>query len=366
MKKMKILMYMISAAAILSACCRETAVSPADRLESLLQSSVSEGKILFGQQDAFMYGHSWRGGSGSSPYRSDVADVCGKHPAVLGLDLGGIELGNGKNLDGNDFGFMRQVAVDHYLSGGIVTLSWHPRNPLTGGDSWDVSSDDVVASILEGGEKHGLFMDWLSSCADYLESFRDEEGNAVPMIFRPWHEHTGSWFWWGRDLCTAEQYRALWRMTYSYMTGERGLDNLLWAYSPGAGVDAEGYMERYPGDDMADMFGLDCYQYGDAPESNAAYSALLHESLTFMMELGKEHGKLIALTETGFEGIPYPEWWTEVLYPVIKDYPLSYVLVWRNACDKPGHFYAPWPGQKSAADFVKFAENGNIVLMDRL
>ena len=180
---------------------------------------------------------------------------------------------------------------------------------------------------------------------------------------RPWHEHTGSWFWWGHDLCAVDQYRALWKMTYDYMTSDRGLDNLVWAYSPGAGVDAEGYMERYPGDDMVDLLGLDCYQYGEAPQSNAVYAAQLRGSLAFMTELGKTHGKIIALTETGFEGIPNEKWWTEVLYPAVKDYPVAYLLVWRNACDRPGHFYGPWKGVLSEADFIEFAAEPDIVLL---
>ena len=363
MKTIKYLTLLFLAAILLTACGGSGSTGPADRLLSDLQASVDRGAILFGQQDAYMYGHTWKASDINSLDRTDVGDVCGMHPAVLGLDLGGIELGSEHNLDGNSFDFMRRAALGHYAQGGILTFSWHPRNPLTGGDSWDVSSDKAVASVLEGGEKHEFFMGWLSLCADYLETFRDADGNLVPMIFRPWHEHTGSWFWWGQNLCTADQYRALWKMTYDYMTSDRGLDNLVWAYSPGAGVDAEGYMERYPGDDMVDLLGLDCYQYGEAPQSSETYSAQLKETLAFMTELGKEHGKQIALTETGFEGIPYGKWWTEVLYPAVKDYPLSYVLMWRNAWDRPGHFYGPWKGTLSEADFIEFAAEPDIVLL---
>ena len=349
------------AVAALTAC--GNGITPADELKARLAGTAAEGKILFGHQDALLYGHSWRAENGDALDRSDIRDVCGRHPAVLGLDLGGIEIQDAENLDGNPFDMMKEAAVRHHERGGIVTFSWHPRNPLTGGDSWDVSSAEVVASVLEGGEKHEMFMGWLSACADFLGSLKDAEGNLIPVIFRPWHEHTGSWFWWGRDLCTTEQYVGLWEMTYRYMALERGLDNLVWAYSPGAGPDAAGYMERYPGDDVVDLLGLDCYQYGEAPQSNGTYSAQLKETLAFMTELGKEHGKPIALTETGFEGIPYEKWWTEVLYPAVKDYPLSYVLVWRNAWDMAGHFYGPWKGSLSEADFLDFVAFPDILLL---
>ena len=85
--------------------------------------------------------------------------------------------------------------------------------------------------------------------------------------------------------------------------------------------------------------------------------------LTTLNTLATEHHKLIALSETGLEGLPDPVWWTEGLYPAIQDFPVSYVLTWRNAHDKPGHFYAPWKGFESAGDFKEFSEKEDIVLL---
>lgn len=76
-----------------------------------------------------------------------------------------------------------------------------------------------------------------------------------------------------------------------------------------------------------------------------------------LCSLAKEHGKAAAITETGYEGIKTPDWWTGTLLPALADYPLSYVMVWRNAHDKAGHFYAPYPGHPSARDFIRFCEN---------
>jgi len=345
-----------------TACSDKSSVqTPAEELVGRLEASVEQGKIMYGHQDDLMYGHGWCLSRNAQKYEySDVKDVCGAYPAVYGLDLGGIELGNPLNLDKNPFPQMRASAIAHYEKGGVVTFSWHPRNPLTGGDAWDISSKEAVASVLEGGQKHEVFMEWLSRAADYLESFKTSDGKAVPLIFRPWHEHTGSWFWWGRGLCTPEQYKALWSLTYNYMVNERGLDNLVWAYSPGAGgITEELYMERWPGDDMVDIIGVDCYQYG-SPEQ---YSAELRNALDIMSSIGKEHGKMLALTETGYEGIPDASWWTGTLYPAIKDYPVVYVLTWRNASDMPGHFFAPFPGQVSAEDFKAFASSDKIVML---
>lgn len=343
----------------LASCTSTVESTPAEQLLERLESEVSAGKIMYGHQDDLMYGHTWKAEDGEYT-RSDVRDVCGMYPAVYGLDLGGIEVADMNNLDGNPFDRMRESALVHHERGGIISFSWHPRNPYTGGDAWDVSSKEAVASILEGGEKHELFMEWLGRIADYFSSFKTADGQAVPLIFRPWHEHTGSWFWWGRDLCTTEQYRQLWAMTYDYMEKERGLDNLVWSYSPGAGgITEELYMERWPGDGMVDLLGVDCYQYSTGEE----YTTDLKKSLDIMKKVGEEHGKLMAVTETGYESIPDATWWTGTLLPALKDYPVAYVLTWRNAWNNPTHFYAPFEGQESAEDFVRFAENEKIEMV---
>ena len=193
--------------------------TPKDQLVHRLFSYAQNGQIAYGHQDDLVYGHNWvlTDWENDPLERSDVKDVTGKYPMVLGFDLGGIELGQAKNLDGVPFGLMRKAAQKHVERGGIVTFSWHPRNPLTGGDAWDVSSDQVVKSVLRDGEKSGEFKLWLRRAADFIESL------GVPVIFRPWHENVGSWFWWGGKLCTPEEYRELYRMTWLYFTKDRGL-----------------------------------------------------------------------------------------------------------------------------------------------
>ena len=358
---------LIAAAIAAISCCgskESEKQTPADALLGRLTALVDEGTIMFGHQDDLMYGHSWKLADDAVEYvQSDVYATCGQYPAVYGLDLGGIELGHDANLDKNRFDHMRASVVAHHERGGVVTFSWHPRNPLTGGDAWDVSSDQVVASILPGGEKHEYFMGWLKNATDFLESIKTADGESVPVIWRPWHEHTGSWFWWGQKLCTTEQYKALWQMTYDYMVNERGLDNLVWSYSPGAGElsSAEVYGERYPGDDIIDMVGFDCYYYSTRED----YINKMTNALDITVAFAKEHGKIAAVTETGYEGVKDPKWWTEVLYESLKDYPVSYVLVWRNACDAhmQHHFYAPFPEHESADDFKTFASLDRVLLL---
>lgn len=338
-------------------------------LDVLTQATVS-GKFLYGHQDDLVYGKNW---SFAADSQSDVKSVCGQFPAIAGFDLAGIELGDSLNIDGVPFDLMRTAAADHVNRGGLVTFSWHPRNPFTGGDAWDVSSDQAVRSIIEGGENHEKFMDWLSRAADFLESIKGKDGKPVPAIFRPFHENNGSWFWWGDDLCTPEEYKELFSLTHGYMVDVRGLKNLVWAYSPNSGFDPERLEERYPGDGLVDIIGLDHYEFVPADTTmtereridaaNEFFIMVLRRDLRRIGDFASSHGKLLALTETGFEGIPDPQWWTKTLLKGLEGIPVCYVLTWRNAWDKDSHYYGPFPGSADEEDFRAFYNDGRTVFL---
>ncbi len=337
-----------------------------DSIITALQTAALQGKVIYGHQDDLCYGHTWIAAPDGDPVKSDVKDVCGDYPAILGLDLSGIECGDAENIDGVPFDLMRKAAIRHYERGGMVTFSWHVNNPLTGDDSWDVSSKKVVAYILDDAEGKEKFNEWLGRCADFLLSLQTEDGEVIPVIFRPWHEHTGSWFWWGRDLCTADEYVRLWRQTYEYLVCERGLKNMAWEYSPGAVANKKDYMERYPGDEYVDILGVDCYQYGEMPQSAKTFNRNVRTALKYLTKLGAEHGKPIAIAETGYEGIAHSQWWTQALMPAISGFPVSYVLTWRNAHNRPAHYYAPWPGSADADDFKVFHSLPETVFLNDL
>ena len=359
--------FAILAALALTACGganKKPMETPKDQLVHRLFTLAENGQIAYGHQDDLVYGHSWcvTDWENDALERSDVKAVTGKYPALVGFDLGGIELGDAANLDGVSFGLMRKASLKHIERGGMVTFSWHPRNPLTGGDAWDISSDQVVKSVLPGGEKHAEFKLWLQRAADFVESLGD-----VAVIFRPWHENIGSWFWWGGRFCTEQEYRELYRLTWVYFVKERGLTNVLWCYSPNGPIPPQEYMSRYPGDEFVDILGTDIYEYpGDhpLPEAGVQFQNQVKDMLSAMAAMGMEHHKLMCFSETGLEGIPDPAWWTQTLYPAIKDFPISYVLTWRNAWDKPGHFYAAWEGFEGVADFKAFSELDSICFLD--
>ena len=360
--------FLLLAALLVSACStgeKKPLETPKDQLVHTLFSHVEKGEILYGHQDDLCYGHAWKVEywETDSLTRSDVKAVTGKYPAVMGFELGGIEMGDKASLDSVDFGLIRKAVLEHAKRGGIVTVSWHPRNPLTGGSTWDVGSTGVVASVLPGGENHEMFMEWLRRAADFIGSLE------VPVIFRPWHENTASWFWWGKTWCTKAQYRQLYRMTWDYFTNVRGLHDILWCYSPTGDAGRKAYMATYPGDDVVDIFGMDTYEFipkGKSMEkAGEAFVSQIRKELAYVTALAAKHGKPAALTETGMEGIPDPVWWTERLAPAISGFPITYVLTWRNAHDRPGHYYGPWPGSGDAENFKSLRDSDCLMFLER-
>lgn len=323
--------------------------SPRERLIENLRAIPQKG-IMFGHHDDTVYGIGWEFDEGGS----DVQKVCGDYPAVISFDLGEIELGGDKSLDKVPFEKIRKEIINQYNRGGLVSLSWHPRNPKTGGDAWDVSDHAVVKSILPEGENYEKFQSWLGKVNDFILSLKTSDGTKIPVLFRPWHEHTGSWFWWGQNLCTTDEYKTLWRMTADYLNAHGATDQIVYAYSTGTEPqDQASYLERYPGHDLIDVLGFDAYQR----EDKDFFLKSMDTSLSVIDSIGKANHKIIAVTETGYEGIPDSTWWTGTLLPAMEKYPVAYVLVWRNAREKVTHFFGPYPGQASAEDFKKFFEN---------
>lgn len=127
----------------------------------------------------------------------------------------------------------------------------------------------------------------------------------------------------------------------------------------------EEYMERYPGDDRVDVLSMDSYQYQYSKEQRDAFIKSISNQLTYLSAFAKEKNKIAAFAETGLEAVPDAQWWTNTLWPVIKDIGISYVMVWRNhgymRSEKKMHYYAPYPGQISAPDFKLFYSNPSIL-----
>lgn len=322
--------------------------TPAEHLFNRMNTLKDKG-YMYGHQDDPFYGITWEWERG----RSDTKELVDDYPAIMGFDLGGIEVGDAKNLDSVPFNWMKEEIIAQHERGGIITISWHARNPLTGGTAWIQSENEAydkavaehqgedialinprntVKEMLEGGSIHDKAIDWLNRVSSFMGDLKDKNGNAIPVIFRPWHENTGSWFWWGDPNCTADEYKALWNMTQDYLN-EKLPGQLLWAYSPSP-KNMEHFLERWPGDDRVQILGSDCYHSSTAKD----FQKKLGFWLGFMNDYAKDRNILIAITECGRKNSDIPDWWTEVLHPVAIQYPICYCLPWRNYCKE--HFGA--------------------------
>ena len=316
-------------------------------------AELNQRGYMFGHQDDPFYGLTWEWELG----RSDILETVGDYPAVMGFDLGGIEMDNEKNLDNVPFSRIREELIKHHERGGIVTLSWHPRNPVTGGTAWDVLDKLVVHKILTVESVRAKFLDWINKLGDFIATLKTEDGKKVPIIFRPWHENNGSWFWWGQKLCSDEDFLSFWNLLQDELIN-RGFDNLLWSYSPNldGNWDEERFLKRYPGNDRVQLLGEDAYQWGTEED----FVKSLTDDLEFLKNFAEKNNKLFALTECGLKNLPDSTWWTRVLKPIMDKYPICYFHTWRNYKEE---FFAPDPKQKSAADFVKLYEAPNVLFL---
>jgi mannan endo-1,4-beta-mannosidase len=314
-------------------------------------TKLSKKHTLFGHQHATEYGHGWSGDED----RSDVKSVVGSHPAVIGVDLMGFS-GRPEELIQKAKDALRKNVVDTYNRGGVTTVAWHFPNPVSGGGFYwrDSVSLPAVKYIIPGGEAHDKYKEILKGIGEWANSLKGNDGSLVPLIFRPYHEFDGGWFWWGKPHCTRDEFISLWRFTVSYLRDSLNVHNFLYAFSPDNRFKTEAeFLERYPGDEWVDMVGMD--NYGDMGRDRYDLEGAAMK-LKIVSDYAKKSGKLAAFTETGLESIPNPAWWTETLLKVMKmhDIQLSYVLVWRNDITSPTHYYAPYPEQVSVPDFIKF------------
>ncbi|MBD5299417.1 MAG: beta-mannosidase [Bacteroides sp.] len=336
----------------------DAAATPAAALAARLDSVARSGHFYFGHHDDTAYGVEWK----YEDVRSDVRDVTGEYPGLMNWDLGLIELDSARNLDKVPFSFIAGEIRKQDARGGVNAISWHPRNVMTGGDSWDTTGSPLHE--LAGNREMADSLDaWITRAARFIGDLRNEEGERIPVVFRPWHENNGTWFWWGSANATPEEYIDLWKRTRSIFDRE-GIDNVVWAYSPDRVDSKEKFLLTYPGDDYVDLIGSDIYHF-NGEEGREEFEKQVRSQLSVVEAEAKERGKLMAFTESGLEGVTIPDWYTNVLLPAVSEFPVAYVCVWRNANkeEKAGHYYVPYKGHPAEEDFKAFHANGKAIFV---
>ena len=168
-----------------------------------------------------------------------IEEATGKLPAMRGLDF----------MNG-DFNGVVERSKEWHEKGGLVTICWHTG---INGLGYQESLDDVpdFDKLLTPGtdEYNAMIANW-DKAANALAELRDA---GIPVLWRPFHEFDGGWFWWGKK--GGENFIKLWQMMYDRYTNEFGLTNLIWVL----GYSGEVKSGWYPGDDYCDIIGSDTY-----------------------------------------------------------------------------------------------------------
>ena len=360
-------------------------IPEAARLYRYLLAVPEAGKVIYGHQNDTHH-KMFLVDSGSE---SDCKDVTGSIAGVVGLDslsltgdelkLTAAEKASGVTCTDK----LVQVAADADRQGAIITLSMHMPNfdvvakkpRINGaydfqGYSPHVLTGNVGKRILPGGDLNEVYRAYLDIVADFALRLQERH---IPVIFRPLHEHNGFWFWWGGRNISSNDFTALWKYTAEYMRDVKGVHNFLYAYSPnGPFADDKAYLDRYPGDDYVDIFGVDTY---DDDQSGAWYKNLA-QTLTVMEKLGQTRHKAIALTEAGVRKggslavhDNVDKQWFAKTGAICREHKAAYYMVWANFDKEEHNFFMPYMvadkrGHEMINEFTAFYNEPDSIFAD--
>lgn len=330
--------------------------------------NLGKSKTLIGQQDAF---NSFYQNNGSS----DIKKTTGNDPSILGSDFMFI---TDKDNPNNNWYIQQENKIiqdtkDAYAKGMINTFCWHLREPYNEKSfySADMTSEqrtDAFKSLLPGGKFNDWYKKKLDKVASVVSNLKDTNGKQIPIIFRPFHEFDGNWFWWGANYCTAEEYISVYRFTVNYLRDTKNVHNILFAFSPdNSYTTPSSYLSRYPGDDYVDVLGMD--NYGDFDNKGTSGASLANSKLKLISDLAISKNKIAALTETGYRVTSTTpainNWFSTYLYDAItnNNLQIAYVMFWSNTSSG---YYVPTPGNSNVADFQNFTLKSKIILQNNI
>ena len=257
-------------------------------------------KILSGQ-------HSYN--ENPSSFYKMAKEISGKEPAVWGTDF----YWNGKEDPGNR---IVKEAIDKHKNGSIITLMWHVGQPKDNTPfSWresvqgKISDQDWKDLLTPGTDLYQKWITQVDQIAVYLQKLQE---NKVPILWRPYHEMNGVWFWWGNKR-GENGFAKLWKQLYQRLVNHHKLNNLIWVWNANGprdipGDEAYDYEEFFPGQEYVDILATDVY-HGD------------YEQKDYIQLLYLAQGKPIALGEVG--QLPKPI--------ILESQPKwSWFMVWSN------------------------------------
>ncbi|CAN1572044.1 Glycosyl hydrolase family 26 domain containing protein [Flavobacteriaceae bacterium] len=333
---------------------------------------LAKTKFAIGQQDAF--NGFYNNGSTSE---SDIKKTTGFDPALLGSDFMFIT-DKSNNGQADNWFYQQELKTisdvkKAYAAGIINTFCWHLREPNKEDSFYatDMTADQKATafkSILPGGVNNAWYKTKLDKIASVISNLKGSKGELIPIIFRPFHEFDGSWFWWGADFCSPDEYKAAYQFTVDYLRDTKGIHNILYAFSPDNFYStSSNYLSRYPGDAYVDVLGMD--NYGDLNNQGQVGADKANAKLKMLSDLAITKVKIAAMTETGYRVTatisPVTNWFSSYLYSTLtaNSIQISYVMFWNNNQDG---YYVPTPTAANAADFKTFATKSKSALVNGL
>ncbi len=390
------------------------AVDATKNLYAYLKAVGESDSVIFGHQNDT---HHKAGSIGENFSESDTKDVTGSIAGVIGIDvlsLTGNEASTWNTPEQDRIAHVAELTKKAAAEGALITLSAHMPNfevidqrvkafdaangavDLSDSEKvgyWTTPSGEkqynfsgytpgtttgnIVQRIMPGQDLNYLYTDYLDLIADYAKAV---EGDGITILFRPFHENTGSWFWWGAAFCDEQAYINLFRYTVDYMKETKGVHNMLYVYGPGSeAANVTEYSARYPGDNYVDMIGYDLYHSGPTQASEPGYLQSISKQNQILRDFAEKHNKLYAITETGVAdgdialkrtGNEVMDWYMQLLDQISKDGGISYFLVWANFSEN-GSFYLPYViekkdngvlyGHEMLDEFIKFYNDSRSV-----
>lgn len=207
---------------------------------------------------------------------TDYFDIFGDYTLVITEDVLKSLQEGGLIIGGHDY-----TAVAVYLGNNGTALDPNKDYAFYKADT----EFDATNATVEGTWENKVFTEDLKNAAAYLKLLRDAD---IPVLWRPFHEAAGGWFWWGKD---AASFKSLWIAMFNYFKTE-GLDNLIWVWTT-EGNDAD----WYPGDQYVDIVGRDVYNKETA------------DCVSEYTSIAENYGnKIVSLSECGTVGLISEQW----------------------------------------------------------
>ena len=252
---------------------------------------------------------------------TDYFDISGDYTLVITEDVLKSLQEGGLIIGGHDY-----TAVAVYLENNGTALDPNKDYAFYKADT----EFDATNATVEGTWENKVFTEDLKNAAAYLKLLRDAD---IPVLWRPFHEAAGGWFWWGKD---AASFKSLWIAMFNYFKTE-GLDNLIWVWTT-EGNDAD----WYPGDQYVDIVGRDVYNKETA------------DCVSEYTSIAENYGnKIVSLSECGAVGLISEQWASGARW--------SWFMPWYDGTNEDGspvvHADEAWWKDAMSQEFVVSRED---------